>query len=126
MNIRYAILILLMSGCTHSDVAFATYKPSTVEVMGRADGILRLQGNCIYLQTKGDRYFVLWPEGTVFIKGSPSRIIDSRGVAGEAGSKVVLRGGETGRDAFTDNPKVSALMRRCGGPFFITYGIEEK
>ncbi len=87
-------------------------------------GILRLEGNCVRLETSGGRHLVVWPHGAaVDYRAIPPIVTDGEGGSARIGERVMLEGARYGNRQLAKSRKTAGIIRRCGGPLFVTYGI---
>jgi hypothetical protein len=87
-------------------------------------GILRMDGNCVRLETMRGRYLVVWPHGaSVDYSATPPVVTDGEGASARIGERVTLEGAHYRSRELTMSRKTAGIIRRCGGQIFVTYGI---
>ena len=87
-------------------------------------GTLRLDGTCVRLETIRGRYLVVWPHGAgVDYAATPPIVNDGEGKSARIGERVTLEGAHYPSRQLPMSRKTAGIIRRCGGPLFVTYGI---
>jgi len=122
-----ATLLLLLAGCI-SETALPTIANmrDTGIAYGQV-GILRLDGTCVRLETSRGRLLVVWPHGAeVDYTAAPPIVTDGEGGSARIGERVMLEGARYGSRQLIKSRKTAGIIRRCGGPLFVTYGIVGK
>lgn len=117
-------LLLLLSGCI-AETALPTIANlrDTGIALGQP-GVLRLDGTCVRLETMRGRYLVVWPHGAaVDYAASPPIVTDGEGGSARIGERVTLEGAQYRSRELAKSRKTAGIIRRCGGPLFVTYGF---
>lgn len=116
--------VLGLGGCMQSVTTLATAPVGQVFVPEAIAADLFIRRGCTFIQGRGYRYFVVWPEGT-HLHNNRKAIVAEDGRIFESGQRVRLRGGETSIEAFAKSPSDRLIMESCGGPFFLSNKILE-
>lgn len=119
-----AAFLLLLPGCI-SETALPTIANmrETGIAYGQV-GILRLDGNCVRLETSSGRHLVVWPHGAaVDYAATPPIVTDGEGGSARIGERVMLEGARYRSRQLARSRKTAGIIRRCGGPLFVAYGI---
>lgn len=119
-----AATLALLAGCI-AETALPTIADARSSGIAHGrPGILRLDGNCVRLETMSGLYLVVWPHGAaVDYSASPPAVTDGQGGSARTGERVTLEGAEYRRGSFPTSRKTAGIIRRCGGPLFVTYGF---
>ena len=87
-------------------------------------GVLRLDGTCVRLETPQGPLLVVWPHGAaVDYTATPPIVTDGEGGSDRIGERVSLEGARYQSRHLAMSRKTAGIIRRCGGPLFVTYGI---
>ncbi len=119
-----AATLLLLGGCI-AETALPTIANmrDTGIALGQP-GILRLDGTCVRLETIRGRYLVVWPHGAALDYAvTPPLLTDGEGGSARIGERVTLEGAHYRPRQLTMSRKTAGIIRRCGGPIFVTYAI---
>ena len=121
-----AATLLLLSGCISETALPTVYQPGLPVIAYGPPGTLRLHGSCLRLDIARS-FLVVWPHGARVEYGSqPAIIHDGRGGVARLGDTVTLVGWETDSGSLVLSRKTAGIIRRCGGPLFVTHGFLKK
>ena len=119
-----AATLPLLAGCI-AETALPTFAaPGPVTSPGTS-GRLRLERTCLRFETAGGTSFlVVWPHGArVDFTARPPLVLDAAGRGARVGEAVRLTEFHASAPWSSGSRKINGIIRRCGGPLFMTYGF---
>lgn len=119
-----AATLALLAGCI-AETALPTFGPTSALSAAGTSGRLRLDGTCLRLETAGGASFlVVWPHGARVDYGlKPPLVQDGAGGTARVGDIVRLSGAPASDGWAARSRKAAGIIRRCGGPLFVTHGF---